>query len=114
MPYIMPDARAPFDEVLEKLPEMKSAGQLGYVVQQVIDRYLLDKADNDTQDQLRYQYQGEVFGIFESIKFDFFHCVNEPYENDVRARSGEVWKSSHRLPGHNGNPATPPVSVDGK
>lgn len=114
MPYIMQDARDPFDEVLDKLPEMVSAGQLGYVVQQVIDKYLLAKADKDTQGQLRYQYQGEAFGIFMSIMFDFFHCVNEPYENDVRARSGEVWKSSHRLPGHNGHPATPPVSVDGK
>ena len=114
MPYIMQEARDPFDAVLKNLPEMKSAGQLGYVVQQVIDRYLMDKADNDTQDQLRYQYQGEVYGIFMSIMFDFFACVNQPYENDVRARSGEVWKAAHRLPGHAGNPATPPVSVDGK
>ena len=114
MPYIMPEARAPYDEVLKNLPEMKSAGQLGYVVQQVCDKYLLAKADRDTQDQLRYQYQGEVYGIFMSIMFDFFACVNQPYENDVRARSGEVWKSAHRLPGHAGYPATPPISVYGK
>src|ERR1039458_3561926 len=107
MPYIMQEARDPFDKILAQLPEMKSAGQLGYVVQQVVDLYLMAKAESDTQGQLRYQYQGEVFGIFESIKFDFFHCVNEPYENDVRARSGEVWQAAHRLPGHKRKPSTP-------
>ena len=113
MPYILQDARDTFDVVLDQLPEMKSAGQLGYVVQQVIDKYLLAKADADTQGQLRYQYQGEAFGIFMSIMFDFFACVNQPYENDVRARSGEVWKSSHRLPGHAGNPVNP-IDKDAK
>ena len=93
---------------------MKSPGELGYVLQQACDRYLLDAADDDTQGQLRYTYQGNVYGVLMSILLDFAACVNFPYENDVRARSGEVWKSTHRLPGHGGNPVDPPKSVDGK
>ena len=104
MPYILQPKRDEFDEVLDKLPEMVSAGQLGYVLQQACDKYLLAKAETDTQGQLRYQYQGEVYGVLMSIMFDFFANVNGPYEVDVRARSGEVWRSLHRLPGHNGNP----------
>ena len=104
MPYILPEQRKEFDEVLDKLPEMKTAGILGYVVAVCLDKYLLGRADGDTEGKLRFQYQGEVYGILESIKFDYYHCVQEPYENDVRARAGEVWKSAHRLPGHGDNP----------
>ena len=104
MPYIKPEQRAPFDKVLDQLPDMPTAGTVGYVLAVVLDKYLMGRAATDTQGQLRFQYQGEVFGILESIKLDYFHCVNEPYENDVRARAGEVWKSAHRLPGHTGHP----------
>lgn len=104
MPYIKPELRPAFDVILDQLPDMDTAGQVGYVLAVVLDKYLLHRADKDTEGQLRFQYQGEVYGLLESIKLDYFHCVNEPYENDVRARAGEVWKSAHRLPGHNGNP----------
>jgi hypothetical protein len=97
------DIRDRFDPILDKLPEMPTAGTLGYVLAKVIDEYLLGRADADTEGQLRYQYQGEVYGVVLSILFDFFAAVNGPYEVDVRARAGEVWKSAHRLPGHNGN-----------
>ena len=60
-------------------------------------------AVNDTTGNLRYGYMGEVFGLLESIKLDFYHEVNEPYENDVRARAGTVWECIERLPGHHGN-----------
>lgn len=102
MPYIGQPKRDEFDEFLDKLPEIQTAGQLGYVVAKACDLFLQYKASQDTTGLLRYQYMGEVFGLLESIKFDFYHCVNEPYENDVRARSGHVWKSEHLLPGrHN-------------
>ena len=104
IPYILQPKRDEFDKVLDQLPEMVSAGQLGYVLQQACDKYLLGKADADSQAQLRYQYQGEVYGVLTSIIFDFFANVNGPYEVDVRARSGEVWRSLQRLPGHAGTP----------
>jgi hypothetical protein len=104
MPYILQDKRDEFDKILDELRgEIVTAGQLGYVVAKVIDFWLLKKADDDTTGNLRYSYMGEVFGILESIKLDFFHEVNEPYENDVRSRAGEVWESAQRLPGRNGN-----------
>jgi|ERR1035437_469000 hypothetical protein len=104
MPYIDPKLRPQFDEILDQLPPMDTAGLLGYVVGVVVDKYLLRRADKDTEGKLRFQYQGEVYGVLMATVLDFFHCVNEPYETDVRARAGEVWKSAHRLPGHNGNP----------
>ena len=104
MPYIKEEDRPKFDEVLSELPPMETAGALGYVVARVLDAYLMHRADQDTEGKLRFQYQGEVYGILESIKLDYFHCVQEPYENDVRARTGEVWESAHRLPGRAGWP----------
>lgn len=104
MPYVKQEVRDKFDPILDQLPEMPTAGTLGYVLAVVLDKYLLGRAEHDTEGQLRYQYQGEVYGVMLSILFDYFHCVQEPYENDVRARAGEVWKSAHRLPGHGGNP----------
>lgn len=83
--------------------EIKTAGQLGYIVAKVCDFWLLEKATYDTTGNLRYGYMGEVFGLLESIKLDFYHEVNEPYENDVRARAGTVWECIERLPGHHGN-----------
>lgn len=104
MPYINQEKRDEFDAVLDDLRGLiQTAGQLGYVVAKAIDFWLIAKADADTTGSLRYSYMGEVFGILESIKLDFFHEVNEPYENDVRSRAGEVWESKLRLPGRNGN-----------
>ena len=121
-----PGFKPEFDDVIEQLPDMPTTGTLGYVVAVILDQFLLHRADMDTQGQLRFMYQGEAYGVvmrvlletwttggskardtvglLTSILFDYFHCVQEPYENDVRARSGEVWKSAHRLPGHAGNP----------
>ncbi len=104
MPYVTQELRDKFDKALDQLPDMDTAGQLGYVLGVACDKYLMHRADQDTEGKLRYQYQGEVYGVMLSIIFDFFACVNGPYEVDVKARSGEVWQASHRLPGHNGNP----------
>lgn len=105
MPYILQDKRDEYDPILDQLRgEIKTAGQLGYVVAKLCDFFLIEKAENDTTGNLRYTYMGEVFGLLESIKLDFYHCVNEPYENDVRSRAGTVWECLALLPGHNGNP----------
>jgi len=104
MPYILQDKRDEFDEVIEGLRgKIDTAGQVGYLLAKILDFWLLKKASQDTTGSLRYSYMGEVFGILESIKLDFFHEVNEPYENDVRSRAGEVWESKLCLPGRTGN-----------
>src|ERR1017187_8715823 len=98
MPYIQQSKRDEFDQGFDVMPNIETAGQLGYVVAKACDEFLKFKASQDTTGLLRYGYMGEVFGLLESIKFDFYHCVNEPYENDVRSRSGHVWTSERLLP----------------
>ena len=105
IPYILQDKRDEYDPILDELRgKIDTAGQMGYLVAKIVDFWLLKKADLDTTGSLRYSYMGEVFGLLESIKLDFYHCVNEPYENDVRSRAGTVWECLNRLPGRDGNP----------
>ena len=103
MPYVSQAVREPFDKIIDQLPEQLTAGQLGYVMARVIDRYLVAKAAKDDTGCLRYAYFGEVLGVIESIKLDLWDVCQRPYENDVRARGGSVWEAETLLPGHWGN-----------
>ena len=100
MPYLPDARRKEFTDVLDNLPEIERTGELGFVLQQVIDQYLFSAAAKDDAGELRYTYQGNVFGAIMSVMFDFYGCVFSQYERDVRARYGSVWASEQRLPGH--------------
>lgn len=39
MPYIKPDARKPYDEVLRKMPEIKTKGDLEYCIYKLMLQY---------------------------------------------------------------------------
>ena len=104
MPYLPDARREEFRKALDQLPNIERTGELGFVLQQVIDQYLFYAASQDDAGELRYTYQGNVFGAIMSVMFDFYGCVFSQYERDVRARYGEVWSSAHRLPGHQPRP----------
>jgi len=43
MPYIKPDDRTKFDEILNKLPHMSNKGELEYCVYKIMVRYMKNR-----------------------------------------------------------------------
>lgn len=80
MPYIKDDRK---DELTHGAAPA-NAGDLTYVIQQEINRYL-------SVHGLRYQQIAEVLGAIEGAKLDFIERVVKPYEHKKCVENGDVW-----------------------
>ena len=81
MPYVSKEARSRIDA--GGLPQ--DAGELNYVVTQMIDGYLCRKGG------LRYAHINEVIGVLECLKLGLYRRVAAPYEDAKRRESGDVY-----------------------
>jgi hypothetical protein len=80
MPYIKGDRKVE----LNNGAAPANAGDLTYVLQQTIERYL-------SVHGLRYQQIAEVLGSIEGAKLDFIERVIKPYEQGKCKENGDVW-----------------------
>jgi len=80
MPYIKELQK----EQLDKGYDATNAGELTYIFQSAIKRYLQNQG-------LRYQQIAEVLGSLEGAKLDFIARVVHPYESRKRVENGDVW-----------------------
>lgn len=81
MPYIPPARKKEIDNH-DAAPA--NAGDLTYVIQQALNRYLQVHG-------LRYQQIAEVLGAIEGAKLDFIERVVKPYEQKKLRDNGDVW-----------------------
>jgi len=89
MPYILKPDRLKFNDILEvlesKIPEIKNAGELNYLITKICLTYLKQKG-------LKYQNINEIVGVLECAKQEFYRRIATPYENEKIANpeNGDV------------------------
>lgn len=87
MPYIMPEEREKFKELINHLvvtldedPD-NIAGNLNFVVTTILKKLSKD---------LRYKKANELMGALECIKQEYYRRVVAPYENKKIKKNGDV------------------------
>lgn len=80
MPYIKDEQKQALDKGMDAL----NAGELTYIFQSEIKRYLQHHG-------LRYQQIAEVLGSLEGARLDFIDRVVKKYEEDKALLNGDVW-----------------------
>jgi len=80
MPYIRQDVRTALDE--GGVP--RDAGELAYVLSQVVDEYLSHVIVN-------YAKHAEVVGVLETLKLEYYRRFTGPYEDQKREENGEAF-----------------------
>ncbi len=83
MPYIPKEHRKPIDDILIQLPRIEHAGQLNYVISEVISRYLMEHGIN-------YQSLNDVAGVLVNIKTEYDRKVLIPYERSKEGNDGNT------------------------
>ena len=88
MPYIEPKRREElfdfyYGEDLTK-EGMQSAGELNYMITELIKEYMADKVKN-------YACFNSVVGALESCKLEFYARVVRPYEDIKIKENGDVY-----------------------
>jgi len=91
MPYIKPEDRTKYKELLELIEVLsnnavellKTAGDLNYFITKICHIYLKNKG-------LKYQNLNEVIGVLECAKQEFYRKIASPYEDKKRDENGEV------------------------
>lgn len=83
MPYIDNNSRIRLDG--GSPPE--SAGELNYVITQIVDNYLSGKGE------LRYASINEVIGVLECAKQELYRRVAAPYEDKKMHEFGDVYSN---------------------
>jgi len=84
MPYIKKERR----EILNsktQFPEIRTPGELNYMIVRLICFYLTQKP------RLCYTDYNEVIGVLECVKQEFFRRRINPYEEEKRKLNGEVF-----------------------
>lgn len=82
MPYIVSNRRVDLIPELETLP--MNAGELNYVLTQVIRQYLHFNGSS-------YQSINDVVGALEGAKLEFYRRVAAPYEDTKIIQNGDVY-----------------------
>ena len=85
MPYIKQLRRFQLDTMaIEDLEsEIKSPGELNYVITRLIDNYHNSRGD--------YQSVNDVVGALEGAKLEFYRRVAAPYEDQKAMENGDVY-----------------------
>lgn len=85
MPYIKQLRRFQLDTMaIEDLEsEIKSPGELNYVITRLIDDYHSRRGD--------YQSVNDVVGALEGAKLEFYRRVAAPYEDQKAMENGDVY-----------------------
>ena len=86
MPYIKQLRRFQLDTMaIEDLEsEIKSPGELNYVITRLIDDYHSRRRD--------YQSVNDIVGALEGAKLEFYRRVAAPYEDQKAMENGDVYR----------------------
>ena len=87
MPYIKPEQRKKFEEVLEYLDRfirIENCGELNYLLTKVILIYLNQKGE-------RYQTYNDIIGVLECIKQELYRKKIAEYENLKENQNGTIF-----------------------
>lgn len=87
MPYIEKKRRAVLDQErkMGQLMTMQSAGELNYVITQLIKNYLMMKRP------LNYQTINDIIGALEGAKLEFVRRVVNSYEDEKIKTNGDCY-----------------------
>lgn len=87
MPYIKPDRRTKYDEmladliqILKSLPVEEVDGEINYLVTRILKEVY----------PLRYFHLNRAVGVLECIKQEYYRRVAAPYEDTKIKESGDV------------------------
>ena len=87
MPYIKGQDRKKFDDILTvleaKLPEIKTEGELNYLITKICHIYLKLKGE-------RYSTYNAILGALEGVKLELYRRRVSNYEDDKIAQNGDV------------------------
>lgn len=85
MPYIPLEDRAKFTDMFCNIPELKSPGELNYLITEICQDYILDKG-------LSYQTLNDVLGALEGCKLELYRRRVAPYEDGKIQANGDVYE----------------------
>ena len=85
MPYIPLEDRAKFTDMFCNIPELKSPGELNYLVTEICKDYIKDKG-------LSYQTLNDILGALEGCKLEFYRRQVAPYEDGKIQANGDVYE----------------------
>jgi len=87
MPYISKNDRPKFDDILtvlkNKLPEIKTEGELNYLITSILNVYLQQKGE-------RYATYNDIIGVLECAKLEYYRRKVATYENIKIINNGDV------------------------
>ena len=84
MPYIKEADKVRFDPIIIGAPIPVNAGELNYLLTQIIKRYYSDNGG-------RYQQINDIIGALEGAKLEFYRRVAAPYEDKKIEENGDVY-----------------------
>lgn len=85
MPYIEHDRRVALFESLDRLGnEIRSAGELNYVISRLVMR-MWERLDKN------YDAIAGLTGILENVKQEFYRRVATPYEDRKKRENGDIF-----------------------
>ena len=84
MPYIRNEDKSKFDKSLLELPDIKTDGELNYLLTQLAIKYC------DSHD-LCYQTFADVMSAFSGADKEFYRRVIAPYEQQKISQNGDCF-----------------------
>lgn len=87
MPYIKPEERAYFEELLKQLGRvsLSGPGELNFLFTEIINQYLETRTRN-------YQCFNDIIGALEACKLELYRRKVGSYEDIKIRENGEVYK----------------------
>lgn len=82
MPYIPDEEREEWEQTV--IPQIKTPGQLNYMISDLIDTYLWGK-------NLNYTALNDAIGVLECAKMELYRRVAAPYEDKKCEENGDVY-----------------------
>jgi len=88
MPYIKPEERAFFTDLLGSLAQtdIQSVGELNFLLTKICLHYINQRGLQ------KYQFYNDVIGALEASKMEIYRKLISPYEEQKEIENGTVWK----------------------
>lgn len=89
MPYITKtDRHILKDRWAEDRGTARTAGELNYLLSQIINAYMRDKGKS-------YQTMNDIIGVLEALKMEFYRRIVADYEDMKMAENGDVFSQEN-------------------
>jgi len=88
MPYIKQEDKEKFRDMITKIPEFSSSGELNYILTSICLRYIKQKG-------CRYALLNDVIGALQCVILEFYRRLVSPYENLKKCQNGEVYTDEY-------------------